>query len=51
MGRDKEAREAAAEALRINPQFTIEGLAKKLPYKNPEDIDRTVKGWQKAGLK
>jgi adenylate cyclase len=51
MGREDEARAAAAEALRINPQFTIEGLAKKLPYKNPEDIDRTVNAFRKAGLK
>jgi len=50
-GREDEARAAAVEALRINPQFTIEGLAKKLPYKNPEDIDRTVKALRKAGLK
>jgi TolB-like protein/Flp pilus assembly protein TadD len=51
MDREDEARAVAAEALRINPQFTIEGLAKKLPYKNPEDIDRTVKAFRKAGLK
>jgi adenylate cyclase len=51
MGREKEAREAASEALRINPQVTIGRLAKISPYKNQEDIDRMVTALRNAGLK
>jgi adenylate cyclase len=49
-GKDAEAREEAAEVLRINPKFTVESYAKILPYKNPSDRDRSVRNMRKAGL-
>ena len=49
--RDAEARSAAAEVLRIRPKFSVDKFAKRLPYKDPEDIQRMVKAWRNAGLK
>jgi len=49
--RDEEARSAAAEVLRIQPNFSVENFAKRTPYKDPADIERFVKAWRKAGLK
>ena len=40
--RDEEGRFAAAEVLRIQPNFCVDSFAKRLPYKNPEDILRQV---------
>jgi len=51
MGREKEARAEAAEVLRINPKFSLEGWAKMLPYKNQAQIDRYIDALRKAGLK
>jgi adenylate cyclase len=51
MGHEDKARAATTEVLRINPNFSVEGLAKKSPYKNQEDIDRFVIALRKAGLK
>ena len=50
LGREKEARAAAAEILRINPKFSLERYAKSLPYPQPV-ADRTVEDLRKAGLK
>jgi adenylate cyclase len=50
-GRKDEAHAAAQEALRANPKFTIEGLAKRSPYKNQEDTDRMVTALRRAGMK
>jgi adenylate cyclase len=49
--RDDEARSAAAEVLRIRPKFSVDKFAKRLPYKDPEDIQKMVKAWRNAGLK
>jgi len=49
--RDEEARSAAAEILHIEPNFSLENFAKRLPYKDPADTERLVKAWRKAGLK
>jgi adenylate cyclase len=49
-GREKEARKAATEVLRINPKFTVESYTRILPYKNQSDKDRTIQGLRKAGL-
>jgi tetratricopeptide (TPR) repeat protein len=45
-----EAAAAAKEVLRINPKFSIESYAKRLPYKNKTDIERYVSALRKAGL-
>jgi adenylate cyclase len=50
-GREEEARAQAEEVLKINPKFSLEKLAKRLPYKNPADRERAVEALRKAGLK
>jgi adenylate cyclase len=50
MGLVEEAREAWREALRINPDYSLEHRRKVLPYKNPDDFERVVDGLRKAGL-
>ena len=49
-GKEKEAREAAKELLRINPKFTVESFAAKLPYKDPKEKEPVVEALRKAGL-
>jgi adenylate cyclase len=51
MGRDKEARAAAAEVLRIDPKFSLEYYTKTSLYKNQADLDHIVEALRKAGLK
>ena len=50
MGMIDEARETWQEALRINPDYSLEQRRKVLPYKNPDDFERVVEGLRKAGL-
>jgi len=50
LGREEEARAAAAEVLRINPKFSLERYAKILPFIQPI-ADRVVEDLRKAGLK
>ena len=50
LGREKEARAAAAEILRINPEFSLERYAKILPFSQPV-ADLVVEDLRKAGLK
>jgi len=49
-GKEKEARKTGKELLRINPKFSAESFAKRIPYKNPKDKDRIVEALRKAGL-
>jgi adenylate cyclase len=49
-GHLEEARNEAAEVLRINPGFTIEGYKPILCYKAPNDVDHRLDGMRKAGL-
>jgi adenylate cyclase len=51
MGREKEARAEAAEVLRIDPKFSVESYARRLPYKDQKLIDDEVSALRKAGLK
>jgi adenylate cyclase len=51
MGREKEARAEAAEVLRIDPKFSLDFLAKILPYKDPSERDKVINALRKAGLK
>jgi len=51
MGREKEARAEAAEVLRINPKFSLDLYAKRLPYKDQSEIDKFANALRKAGLK
>jgi adenylate cyclase len=50
MGRIDEARAMWAEALRVNPEYSLEHRRKVLPYKNPDDFERVVDGLRKAGV-
>ncbi len=51
MGREKEARAAAAEVLRINPDFSPERYLESQPYKYEDDRKRDMDLLRKAGLK
>jgi adenylate cyclase len=50
LGRAADARAAWQEALRVNPDYSIEHRRQILPYKNPADFERVVLGLRKAGL-
>jgi adenylate cyclase len=50
LGRAEDARSAWQEALRINPDYSIEHRRRILPYKNPADFERMVLGLRKAGI-
>jgi adenylate cyclase len=50
MGRFDEAREQWREALRVNPDYSLEHRRKVLPYKNPDDFEAVVEGLRKAGV-
>lgn len=49
-GKEKEARKTAKELLRINPKFSAESFAAKLPYKDPKEKEPVVEALRKAGL-
>ncbi len=47
----EEARKEAAEVLRINPGFTIEGYKRIVAvYKDPKEAEHRLDGMRKAGL-
>ena len=50
LGNIAEGKNALAELLRINPDFSIERRRRVLPFKNPEDFERRAEGLRKAGL-
>ncbi len=50
LDRTEEAHKAVKEVLRIDPNFSIESLAKTVPYKNQETADRYFETLRKAGL-
>jgi len=50
-GRIEEAQNAAAEVLRINPNFSLESYAKRVSFKNQAHRDRVVEALRDAGLK
>ena len=50
LGREEEARAAAAEILKINPEFSLERYSKILPFLQPV-ADSIVEDLRKAGLK
>jgi adenylate cyclase len=51
LGREKEARAEAAEIMRVNPKFSVDFVAKMLPYKNQSQTEKVVNALRKAGLK
>ena len=50
LGNVEQARAEAAEVLRIEPKYTIEGTQARLPFKRPEDAEHFFDGLRKAGL-
>lgn len=50
LGRDDEARAAAAEVLRLQPEFTITNWLQLLRLSKHEDAERLADGLRKAGL-
>jgi adenylate cyclase len=50
LGRTSEARDEWREALRINPDYSLEHRRRVLPYKKPADFELMVEGLRKAGL-
>ena len=50
-GREKEAQAEAAEILRINPNYSLERLAKTDPTKNQVAKKQFIDALRKAGLK
>ncbi len=51
MGREEEARAEAAEVMRIDPKFSLESHARRVPYKDQKMVDDLVSALRKAGLK
>ena len=51
LGREEEARAAAAEILRINPQFSTEAVRPFMPNKDPARTEHQLAALRKAGLK
>ena len=51
LGKEKEARAEAAEIVRINPNFSLETMRQKLPYKEQAVLARLFEGLRKAGVK
>jgi TolB-like protein/Tfp pilus assembly protein PilF len=49
-GREAEARAAAAEALRLDPKFSLERVRPWLPFQDPAAIERYLAGLRQAGL-
>ena len=50
-GREREARAEAAEVLRIDPTFSVESWARRLPFKDQKATDAYVSAVRKAGFK
>ena len=51
LGREEEARAAAAEVLGVASKFSLEYYAKTLPLKDQSAVDFIIGGLRKAGLK
>ena len=49
-GRNEEARTAYAEILRIDPKYSLDYMAKILPYRNHTDLKLCIDALLKAGL-
>jgi adenylate cyclase len=51
MSQEQEARAEAAQVLRLNPKFSLDTLARTLPYKDQAQLNRFIDALRKAGLK
>jgi len=50
-GREREARAAGAELLKINPRFSVQRYAEALPTKDRSKVDEMIDALRRAGLK
>ena len=50
LGQEEESREAAAEMMKINPNFTINAWKTNSPYKNRDLVERWAEVLRKAGV-
>ena len=50
VGREAEARAEAETILELKPSFSIAEFAKVFPFRDPEELDRVVRGMRQAGL-
>jgi class 3 adenylate cyclase len=50
LNRIAEARSEWAEALRINPKYSLDHRKRILPYRDPHDLDHLIEGLRKANL-
>jgi len=50
-GREDDARSAAAEVLKINPDFSLEKYGRTLPFKDKSQVDLVTDALRKAGMK
>lgn len=51
LGKDTEAKAAAAEVLRLNPNFSLAVHKDRTPIKDPATLERSIAVLRKAGLK
>jgi tetratricopeptide (TPR) repeat protein len=51
LGREEEARAEAAEALRLNPHFSLEMLRQSAPSKDRALVERHIEALRRTGLK
>jgi adenylate cyclase len=51
LDRQEEARTEVAAVLRISPNYSLEVLRQRLPYKDPAVLERITAALRKAGLK
>jgi adenylate cyclase len=51
LDREEEARAAANKVLELFPNFSVERIAKTMPFKNQDHNKLFFESWQKAGLK
>jgi len=49
-GERKEGQRLAAEVLQLNPRFSVDQYARRLPYKNRYDIEKFIDSLHKVGL-
>jgi adenylate cyclase len=50
LGRPEECQAAWAQALRVNPELSMERRRRVMPFRNPEDFERRVEGLRKGGV-
>ena len=50
-GQEAEAQAEAAEILRIHPNYSLEVIGQRLPFKDQAELERYLAALRKAGLK